>query len=218
MVSPRVSDVMTAKPVTVTADTSFRAAAELLTKHQISALPVVGERGEPLGVVSEADLLAKQAWLPGLRFPGMFAGATRWARWRKTTARSVGEVMTTPVHDIKPDAPLALAARRLIEGNLRRLLVVDDFGHLVGVLARRDLLRAFVRGDEEIAETVHAQVSPRLLPGEQGSLSVRVIDGEVILDGQLARESDIELAGHLAALVPGVVGVTNNIHATNAST
>lgn len=218
MVSPKVSDVMTAKPVTVTADTSFKAAAELLTQHQISALPVVGEHGEPLGVVSEADLLVKQAWLPWLRFPGLFTGAKRWARWRKTKATTVGEVMTTPVQDIKLDVPLALAARRLVEGKSRRLLVVDDFGHLVGVLARRDLLRAFVRGDEELAEAVHAQVASRLLPGEPGSVSVRVMGGEVILDGRLARDSDIELAGHLAELVPGVVGVTNNLQAGDAST
>lgn len=215
MVSPIVSDVMTANPVTVTTDTSFKAAAELLTEHQISALPVIGEHGQPVGIVSEADLLVKEASRPGITFPGVFAGAKRWARWRKTAAHTVGEVMTTPVREIKPDAPLALAARRLVDTNARRLLVVDDFGHLVGVLARRDLLRAFVRDDDELAEAVRTQVAPRLLLGEHRSLSVRVVDGEVILEGLLAHGSDVDLAGHLAARVPGVVGVTNNIRAAD---
>lgn len=211
MVSPTVADVMTANPVIVNRDTSFKTAAELLAKHQISALPVVGAHGEPVGLVSEVDLLEKEASRPDITFPGLFAGAKRWARWRKMTAHSVGDVMTTPVQEIGPDAPLALAARRLVEEKVRRLLVVDDVGHLVGVLARRDLLRAFVRSDEELAEAVRHQVTPRLLLGEDDSLSVQVVDGEVVLDGLLARASDVDLAGHLAARVPGVVGVTNNI-------
>jgi len=64
--------------------------------------------------------------------------------------------MTLPPMVIGQDAPLPLAARELVKAGVRRLLAVDD-GRLVGIVARRDLLRPFVRDDEEIQARIPAR-------------------------------------------------------------
>src|SRR5947208_15428050 len=64
-----VKDMMTTKVVAVRVETTFKEMAAVLRRHRVSALPVVDDAGRVLGVVSEADLLAKEA----LADPGLVA-------------------------------------------------------------------------------------------------------------------------------------------------
>ena len=56
-----VKDVMTTEVVAVRRDTTFKEMAAVLRQYRVSALPVVDDAGRVIGVVSEADLLAKEA-------------------------------------------------------------------------------------------------------------------------------------------------------------
>jgi CBS-domain-containing membrane protein len=117
----------------------------LLAKQRISAVPVVGDSGAPIGVVSEADLLAR------FRDPqhALFAGHHAKDESRKAKALLARDLLTAPVVTIEARASLAAAAIRLAGKDVRRLFVVEDT-KLVGVVSRRDLLSTFRRPDEEI--------------------------------------------------------------------
>lgn len=119
--------------------------------------------------------------------------------------------MAWPVPTVRPDEPVAGAARRLVEARLPRLYVVDRSGRLIGVLARSDVLRALVRPDAEIKALVERKTRAQPGPAIPDAVSVRVDDGVVTLDGTASRTADVERVGRLAEAVPGVVAVRNRL-------
>ncbi|WP_084612427.1 CBS domain-containing protein [Thermocrispum municipale] len=204
-----VADVMTTDVVTVPPTAPFKEVARVLVSRGISAVPVVDEESTLLGVVSEADLLVKES---GIRrkMPSMLAGTKLWRKWVKARATTAGEVMTPTVKSIEPTASLDQAARRLTDEGLRRLFVVDH-GRLVGVLARRDALRAFLTGDEELADNIRTHVLRDALWLDPKDIVVSVQDGVVTLSGTVERRSDAQLAETVTARTPGVVEVHNEL-------
>lgn len=206
-----VADVMTKDVISVQPTTPYKEIARVLSDNEISAVPVVGPDSKPVGVISEADLLLKLPWEGGRRKPGFFATAAARLRFRKAEARSAGDAMTPEVKTIQAHVKLPVAAHRLLAGKLRRLFVVDDGGRLVGVLARRDVVRVFTRSDEELAEAVRRDVLRFALWAAPEEVTVTVTGGEAKLEGELDRRSDVEWAGKLTEQVPGVVTVDNRI-------
>ncbi len=165
-----VSDVMTHTVAAVGRGATVKEIVQLMQDWKISALPVIEGEGRVVGVVSEADLLPKEEFRdsdPQLRS----AGGTPTARLRrlsdlaKAGAVTAEELMTSPVLTVRPDATLAQAARTMARAKVKRLPVVDAVGLLEGVVSRGDLLKIFLRTDDEIAEEVRREVvspcSPR---------------------------------------------------------
>ena len=140
----RVRDVMTSRVVAVTPSTPFRDVAELMLHHEIGAIPVIDDSAGLIGLISEADLLAKQAYGDRRRhhllgMPGVAGQEARgMVRSRAQTAR---ELMSAPVDTALPDEPLRDVARRMVENRLRHLVVVDGARRMVGIVSRRDLLQ-----------------------------------------------------------------------------
>ncbi|WIY00364.1 CBS domain-containing protein [Amycolatopsis mongoliensis] len=192
MRGPLVSDLMNWPVVSVDPDTPAAELATLLHRYRIGAVPVADARSRPIGVVAESDLPA--------RFRR--GGTHRRVRGRGPRAR---ELMTRPVPTVHPDEPVRRAAQRLAQARQPRLYVVDGSGRLVGVLARADVLRTFVRPDAEIKAVVERETSA------QRALSVRVDDGVVTLEGTAHGGADAERAVRLAEAVPGVVAVRNRL-------
>jgi CBS domain-containing protein len=187
-------DIMTSPVVTVTPDTSLKAAAAALVDHGINAAPVVADDGRLLGIVSEADLLRPKSAHPPVAGRGSPDGKR---------PRTVGEVMTPAVYTIPEDADAVTAGRLLLRHGLKSVPVVAG-GLVVGVVARRDLLRLVARSDQDI----HADLQRRLEEevGALRRLAIDVSDGVVTFAGPvgpLARE----LSKVLARAVPGVVEV-----------
>jgi CBS domain-containing protein len=203
----RVRDVMTTPVVTAQTRTSCKQVARLITEHKLSALPVLDAHGHLAGMVSEADLLHKQASGTLRRGSGLPAGRRRRAKGR---ARTVAELMTTPVVTTYPDAPLAAAARLMSSRHLRRLPVVDADGQLIGIVSRRDLLSVFLRPDGDIAAEVR-QTLAAILPGDAERLDVSARDGVVTLSGEVSDARLSTVATRLAADVDGVVAVTSKL-------
>ncbi|HWW43688.1 MAG TPA: CBS domain-containing protein [Acidimicrobiia bacterium] len=197
-----VFDVMTLDVVTVTPDTGFKEIARLLTERSVSALPVVEQDGRLVGIVSEQDLLAKERRLD----PPVLSGMRR--NWREEHARAeanvAGELMSTPAVSVDGGATLRQAARLMHSKGLRRLCVIDGAGHLAGIVTRGDLLRAFVRSDDEIEREVREGVALGIMWLDPSGLTVEVTDGVVRLTGELQRSSESEI---LTALVSGLDGV-----------
>ncbi|MFD5247681.1 CBS domain-containing protein [Amycolatopsis sp. NPDC058340] len=201
-----VSEVMTTDPITVAPDTGYKQISALLAKQRISAVPVVDHSGTPVGVVSEADLLAR---LRGPR-PVLLAGHHARDESRKAKALLAKDLMTAPVVTIEAGASLSAAAVRLIKKDVRRLFVVAN-GKLVGVVSRRDLLSMFRRPDEEIRGEIERDILAGTLWVAPGQASVTVADGVVTLLGRLDNRGAVERAGALSSEVPGVVDVRNRL-------
>ena len=212
MYKPIVADVMTTELVTVFAETPFKDVVDLIVGHEISAVPVVDGHNRLLGVVSEADLLRKEEHVDDEddAHPSLLARPRTRDGWRKAAGWTARELMTTPVLTIDSAAALPAAARELAHANVRRLFVVDE-GKLVGVLARRDVLRGFLRSDKDIREEIEREVFRRTLWADPEMVRATVEHGVVTLTGRLEYEADVTIAVHLVKAMPGVVGVRNRL-------
>ncbi|HEX6074045.1 MAG TPA: CBS domain-containing protein [Micromonosporaceae bacterium] len=201
-----VRDVMTWDVVTVCTGTPYREIVDLMTERKVSALPVLDVSGAVVGVVSEADLLHK------LEFRVQHGPAPRFSvRHRagrvKATGTVAADLMSAPPVTISPDASVATAARVMDAESVKRLPVLNDNGDLVGIVSRRDLLRVFLRSDEELREEVTTQVVRRVLWASPADVQVRVASGVVTLTGTVERRGLISLAEQLTRAVDGVVDV-----------
>ena len=148
---PTVKDVMTTRVVSVTKDASFRAMVAALREYRVSAFPVVDDDGKVIGVVSEADMLVKEALESEPEgMPGMIAGILRRKEHEKARGTTAGDLMTCPAVTVTPDDTLERAARLMYTRKVKRLPVIDANGHLVGIIGRSDLLSVFDRTDEDI--------------------------------------------------------------------
>jgi CBS-domain-containing membrane protein len=168
-------------------------------------------RGVPIGIVSEADLLAKAERQDQTEPPSQFASPRRRHDWEKAQALTAAELMSRRPLVTTADTPLPRAARELAQAGVRRLLVVDDSGRLIGILARRDMLRPYLRDDEQILADVRHEVLDHALWLQPTDLDVTVKEGVVTLAGTVAQRSHAEIAVRLTHALPGVVAVENQL-------
>jgi len=134
-----IRDIMTGPVVTCTPATIVADAAQLLLTHDLHCLPVV-DNGVLVGIVTEADLIYQFS-------PPIHEGPLAHLLSRKRahrTGHTVNEVMTRQVVAVHPEDSIESAVHLLLKHGFGRLPVVDGDNHVVGIVARRDLLR-FVR-------------------------------------------------------------------------
>jgi CBS-domain-containing membrane protein len=176
----------------------------------VSAVPVVDDRRHVLGVASEADLLFKQhkPARPGI---GLLSALRRREARAKARATVAAELMSRPAVTIGQGATLTEAARWLHAAGVKRLPVVDPVGRLVGILSRVDLLKVFLRSDEDLyREIVDDIIFGDLFMGPN-RFDVDVHDGVVVLQGRCERRSLIPTVVRAVAGVAGVVRVENRL-------
>ncbi|MCX5166776.1 CBS domain-containing protein [Streptomyces antibioticus] len=203
----KVSDLMSTSVVRVRRDTGFKEIAKLLAEYGITAVPVVDDEEHVVGVVSEADLLRKEAagvdpagLLPVLR--------PRPADRAKAEATIAQGLMNSPAVTARPEWTAVEAAQVMERHHVKRLPVVDEAGRLVGLVSRADLLRVFLRGDSAIREEISGEVLLRTLGVEPDAVTVHVVDGRVTLRGTVERKSLVPVAVRLCQGVDGVVDVS----------
>ncbi|MEV7389753.1 MULTISPECIES: CBS domain-containing protein [unclassified Streptomyces] len=212
----KVGAVMTTEVIRAERGTPFKEVARLLGEHRISGLPVVDGSGRVVGVVSETDLMIRQAetpdpWLPARRH--RLAGLTPGGRRRAAKARALAanRLMSAPPVTVHADDSVVEAARTMAKHHVERLPVVDEEDRLVGIVTRGDLLKVFLRSDAEIREEVTEEVLVRGLWVPRGSVHVAVAEGVVTLSGQLERSSDKEIAVSMTGRMDGVVAVVDHL-------
>ncbi|MCX5257140.1 CBS domain-containing protein [Streptomyces canus] len=212
----KVGSVMTSDVVRATYGTPFKEVARLLADHRISGLPVVDEDDKVIGVISETDLMARQAATPdpfGPPHRRRLVSLTRSAR-RQTTkakARTAGGLMTGPPVTVHADDTIVEAARTMAQHQVERLPVLDGTDRLVGIVTRRDLLQVFLRKDAEIREEVIEEVLVRVLWLPPRSIDVSVAEGVITLSGQMERKSETEIAVSMTRRIHGVVAVVDEL-------
>lgn len=111
---PTAGDIMTSPVITIDRSATRAQVADILTRHGISAAPVVDQAGTVLGLVSEYDLLAK-------------------------TGADAAALMTTAVISVSTDCAVSDISHLLVDRRIRRVPVLRD-GALVGIVSRRDVI------------------------------------------------------------------------------
>jgi CBS domain-containing protein len=202
-----VKDMMTTKVVAVRAETTFKEMAAVLRRYRVSALPVVDDAGRVIGVVSEADLLAKEA----LADPGLVAELVHHKDVRKAEGLTAGDLMTRPPVTAAPDDPVEQAARMMHFMRVKRLPVVNSGGQLVGIISRADVLAVFDRPDEDIRTDIIDAILRHEFFIDPRQFTVTVKSGVVTMEGT----PETTALGHAlirkARHVPGVVAVRDRL-------
>jgi len=207
-----VADVMTKDVVTVAEDTPFMEIVELLAEHSIKAVPVIDPDRRVIGIVSDADLLRKEEYKDPAadEHPLLESRRRRKARTKASATHAAG-LMTTPVVTVTAGTPVAKAARTLARYGVKQAPVIDEDGHLAGIVTRTDLLHLFLRSDDDIRDEIVREVLVHAMWQDPSRVHVQVRDGVVHLSGNVETRNLIPICVRLTASVEGVVDVVNDL-------
>jgi CBS domain-containing protein len=219
-----VSDVMTRKVLSVKPEETVEHAANLMLRHGISGLFVVDDKGVLVGVITEGDLLRRDEigtqryrpwWLRMLVSPGKQA-----LDFTHTHGRRVSDVMTPSVISVESNTVLEDVVDMMEKQRIKRVGVVEN-GHLVGVVARSDLLRALlsrVRADKPAVESDDRTIRDSILAefekqswAPMTTLNVTVTNGIVDVWGTITNPDERRAIGVVAENVTGVKEVHDHI-------
>jgi CBS domain-containing protein len=211
---------MTARVVAVKKDAYFKDMAALMWECRVSAFPVVDEDGMVIGVVSEGDLLAKEALVAGglagelgaRSRPGLTVrpGPARHGDLAKAGGVTAADVMSLPPVVVTADEPVTSAARLMYSARVKSLPVVTEDGYLTGIISRADVLSVYRRPDGAIASDIIDNVLARQFGVGRQTVTVSVSKGVVTLEGRLEIGPGPDLAAAIWQ-VEGVVAVRDRL-------
>lgn len=141
-----VEDIMTREVVSVRSDMRVGQVARVFREHQLSGLPVVDQDGELVGIITELDMVKRHArpelpaFLPLLGAYLPLRTKEYRESLRRITGVVAGDIMTTPVNTISPDASVEDAATVMVSNRSNPLPVVDESGRMIGIISRTDIL------------------------------------------------------------------------------
>ncbi|MFE5108286.1 CBS domain-containing protein [Streptomyces sp. NPDC056663] len=207
-----VSDVMTEEIVTLRPSTPFQEVVGVLDVNDIVAAPVVADDGSLVGVVSASDVLRHETGMPD---PQGQNGNDEDA-WGKARAQTAGALMSSPTFTARADWTIPQAARELRRRHVKQLPVIDDDGHLTGIISRSDLLDAFIRSDVEIRGEVEQDVLGGILGLDEGTVAVEVRDGVITLRGHVPEPRLVPVVVGLCQGIDGVIAVNAHLAAAPA--
>jgi CBS domain-containing protein len=220
-----VSDVMTRKVLSVAPDETVEQAANLMLRHGISGLFVVDSKGTLVGVVTEGDLLRRDElgterhrpwWLRVLVSPGRQA-----LDFTRAHGRKVSDVMTPEVIGVSSNTPLEDVVETMEKQRIKRVAVTES-GHMVGVVARSDLLRALLSHERE-KKPPQAQEDDRTIRTDilaaleaaswapMTTLNVTVASGVADVWGTITNPDERRAICVIAENVPGVKEVHDHL-------
>ena len=210
------TEIMTSEVITVTPHARVGDVAELLLTNRISAVPVLGEMGDLVGIVSEGDLMRRAEtrterhgawWLEAL-----VGRNTRADDYVRANAQKVADIMTRDVITTAPDTPIGEIAALLERHHIKRVPIVSK-GKMVGIVSRANILQALASIRKTIstvttADSAIRQSVLRRLRNEPWvplwRLNVTVHDGVVELWGGVDTEAERTAVRVLAEATPGV--------------
>jgi CBS domain-containing protein len=214
---------MVSTVITVGPDASVQDVADLLVRNRISALPVVADNGELLGIVSEGDLInrpetetarRKSWWLDALA-----SNETLAADYVKSHSRTVADVMTRDVITASPDTSVADLAALLEKNSIKRVPIIKD-KRIVGIVSRANLLQGLASLKEKAPQAraddsaIRDNVMKKLANerwARPALLSVTVQDGTVDLWGIVESATEKKAVHVLVEVTPGVRAVNDNL-------
>ncbi len=133
----KVQNWMSQEVISVTPKTSIARATITMNEHFIRRLPVVSDGGKLVGIVTKGDLREAQ--------PSDATSLTIWELNYLLADLTVDKIMTRDVLTIDPTAPLIDAAEIMLNEKISGLPVVDEHGHLIGVISESDIFRMVIQ-------------------------------------------------------------------------
>jgi CBS domain-containing protein len=176
-----VKEIMTTQVVAVKLGASFKEMAAALRENRVSAFPVIDDEGKVIGVVSEADMLAKEV-LNADHF-GTITAMLHRREQDKADGLTARDLMTHPAVTVTPDDSVEQAARLMYTLQVKRLPVIDRGGFLVGIISRTDVLAVYDRPDDEIRQEIIDNVIVDGFLQDPDQFTVGVRAGVVTLEG-----------------------------------
>jgi CBS domain-containing protein len=187
----------------------YKELAAMLRNQRVSAFPVIDEDNKVIGIVSETDLLTKEA-LEGT-VPRTLDSLTDQRVRSQVNAVTAADLMTTPPVTIGPDEPVSHAARLMYNQRVKRLPVISDDGTLIGIVTRSDVLSVYSRPDAEIQHEISQGLILGTFLSDPDGFKVTVKDGIVTIEG----EPESTAVGHdiidVARHMEGVVAVRDRL-------
>jgi CBS domain-containing protein len=214
------ADIMVTNVITVRPDASVKDVAEILLARRISALPVVDDASNLLGIISEADLIHRAE--VGTERPYSWWVEFLTARealaqdYIKAHARLAADIMTRKVVTVTADTPVREIVSLFEKHGIKRVPVVAE-RKLIGIVSRADLVQALLRAQQAaqpreapLSEDVVARLKSE--PWWPGNVNVVIDNGAVELWGVV--ESQVQKDAIRVALetIPGVRTISNKIH------
>jgi CBS-domain-containing membrane protein len=205
-----VSDVMTRTVLSAHEDAPIKEIVDALHRNRISSLPVTDRDRRVLGMVTVSDVLARmtgagEAAARGHHVPG------RGVERRKRHALTARELMTTPAITVGPNATIEAVARLAARSRVRSVPVVDNDNKLLGIVTRADLIKVFLRDDEQIRRDIERDVIGEPWETGAGHAYAAVSEGIVTLSGKVPTARAARRLVHAAHLVTGVVDVKDEL-------
>jgi CBS-domain-containing membrane protein len=183
--------------------------AAMLHAQRVSAFPVLDDHNKVIGVVSESDLLTKEA-LEGT-VPGMLQSMMSQREHARASAVTAAELMTKPPVTIGPDESVTQAARLMYSRRVKRLPVISDDGTLIGIVSRADVLSVYSRPDADIQREIVQDLILGRFRCDPARFTVTVTDGVITIEGEpetdVVGRDIIDAARH----VEGVVAVRDRL-------
>ena len=209
-----IRDVMSTPVFTVRRETPLKEVARLLIDNGVSGVPVVDDAGAVLGVVSEADFLVKEQGAVEIRHRRLARLLGESTETRRqlgvVAARTAGEAMTSPAVTVEAHRSIREAAAVMTHQHINRLPVIEH-DQLVGIVTRADLVRAYLRSDQELVDTIRKDVLLGILWLEPAAFEVSVVNGEARIKGHVERRSTAEIIDETVRIVPGIVAVDSEV-------
>ncbi len=218
----KAADVMVTNVISVTPDVLVQDVAYILLSNRISAVPIVDDEGELLGIVSEGDLMRRAETGTGRHRPWWLAMLTgrdiRALDYAKEHSRRITDVMTSKVVTATPDTPLRDIATLLEKNGIKRVPIVKD-GKMVGIVSRANLLQALASsripqdvdvGDSAIRKSLVARLQAASWVNA-ALINVIVQDGTADLWGIVDTEAEKKAVRVAAEITPGVRGINDHL-------
>jgi CBS-domain-containing membrane protein len=141
----KAGDIMTSPVVTILEDAALIEAAELMAKHSISGLPVMGKDQRIAGVVSETDYLKTMGERRGQSFMHVIVHCLKNKGCMAVPLRSgkVGDIMTSPPLLVQEDTSVFEIANLLEIKQINRVPVIDKQSNIVGIVTRTDIVQSY---------------------------------------------------------------------------
>ena len=218
----QVSDIMTHRVISVVPDEAIDAVIELMLKHHISGLPVIDDKGELVGIVTEGDFLRRPETSTerktGSRWrDAFFSGSKVTDNYIHTHGVKVKDVMTPNPVAVAEDAPLDEVVGLMQTRNVKRLPVLRG-GKVIGIISRANLMRALVSIHREAhgAAKDEAKIRERILDDIAEQVWAAEVVVDVVLHNGVAdlwgTVSKTEQAKALRVLVESTPGVKRVEH------
>ncbi|GAA0971691.1 CBS domain-containing protein [Acrocarpospora macrocephala] len=206
--SMEVRHVMGRVAIAVAQDAGFGEIVSAMQRFKVGAVTVIDQDRRPVGVVSEDDLLLKEAGPPRHSL-GALTPARR-ADQRKAAGVTAVQLMSSPAIVVTPATSVRAAARLMHENRVKQLPVIDPVtGRVCGTLHQSDLLRVFERPVGELQEEIASAI--RGVPGlDPAALTVDISEGVVTIGGQ-ATAAEVSRLLQAVRQIDGIVDVVSEI-------